>query len=225
MDVVKNSEDINNIFRTVQAETHCPFAKTATITFARAMEAQDTLPQAAQKLFDDMITYVQEGIVAAPDGLAVALPNTVAGDDLDSLIATFNDLYRALKKQDGFDDEALAAEEIEDSGWQLTIAGQRLFTIVFSSLYSADNPRHIAEADTTFIFFQPVQSFHARIPYDKDSIEFRRLKANIRARFAAAGQAYDGSINDNPHEAAKYLSPQHIGMPAVQWWKSDQPTI
>lgn len=225
MDVVKNSEDTNNIFRTVQAETQCPFAKTATITFARVIEAEASVSEAARQLFDDMATYVQEGIVTAPDGLAVALPSAVTGDTFASLIATFNNLYRALKKQDGFDDESFAAEKIEDPGWQLTIGGQRLFTIVFSSLYSADNPRHIPEADTTFIFFQPVQSFHARIPYDKDSIEFRRLKANIRARFADAGQAYDGSINDNPHEAAKYLSPQHMGMPAVQWWKSDQPTI
>lgn len=221
MDVVKNSKDINNIFRTVQAETQCPFAKTATITFARAIEAEASVPEAARQLFDDMAAYVQEGIVTAPDGLAVALPNAVTGDDFASLVVVFNELYQALKKQDGFDDEALFAEEIEDPGWQLTIGGQRLFTIVFSSLYPADNPRHIPLADTTFIFFQPVQSFHARIPYDKDSVEFQRLKANIRARFATAGQPYDGAINDNPYEAAKYLSPHRMGMPAVRWWKSD----
>ena len=218
------SEDINNIFRTVQAETQCPFAKSATITFARSVATEFSMPEASEQLYEDIVSYVQEGIIAAPDGLAVALPNSVIGNDFESLTSGFNSLYHALKKHDGFNEAALAAEDIEDPGWQLTIAGQRLFTIVFSSLYPANNPRHIREADTTFVFFQPVQSFAARIPYDKDSLEFKRLKANIRSRFAGAGMAYDGAINDDPREAAKYLSPQHLGMQAVEWWNSDRPT-
>lgn len=215
------SENINNIFRTVQAETQCPFAKTATIIFARTIAAEFPVPEAAQQLYEDIAAYVQEGITTAPDGLAVALPNTVIGDDFKSLTSGFNSLYHALKINDGSSEEAIATENIEDPGWQLTIAGQRLFTIVFSSLYPADNPRHIHEANTTFVFFQPVQSFSTRIPSDKDSEEFKRLKENIRSRFTKAGRAYDGAINDDSREAAKYLSPQQLGMQAVQWWKSD----
>jgi hypothetical protein len=215
------SEKINDIFRTVQAETQCPFAKSATITFARPIAAEFSIPEAAQQLYEDIAAYVQEGIVTMPDGLAVALPNTVIGDDFKSLTSGFNSLYHALKINDGFSEKAIATENIEDPGWQLTIAGQRLFTIVFSSLYPADNPRHIHEANTTFVFFQPVQSFNTRIPFDKDSVEFKRLKANIRSRFTEAGRAYDGTINDDPREAAKYLSPQQLGMQAVEWWKSD----
>jgi FPC/CPF motif-containing protein YcgG len=216
------SENINNIFRTVQAETQCPFAKSATITFARPIAAELSIPEAAQQLYEDIASYVQEGIAAAPDGLAVALPNTVIGDDFKSLTSGFNSLYHALKINDGSNEEAIATEKIEDPGWQLTIAGQRLFTIVFSSLYPEANPRHIHEADTTFVFFQPVESFSTRIPFDKDSAEFKRLKSNIRSRFTKAGLAYDGAINDDPREAAKYLSPQHLGMQAVQWWGADR---
>ncbi len=215
------SEDINNIFRNVKAETQCPFAKSATITFARSIEAEFTVPETAQQLYEDIATYVQEGIATAPDGIAVALPNNVIGDDFISLTSGFKSLYHALKIEDGSNEEAIATENIDDSDWQLTIVGQRLFTIVFSSLYPADNPRHIHEANTTFVFFQPVQSFNTRIPFDKDSAEFKRLKANIRARFTKAGLAYDGAINDDPREAAKYLSPPHLGMQAVQWWKGD----
>ena len=215
------SEKINDIFPTAQAETQCPFAKSATITVARPIAAEFSIPEAAQQLYEDIAAYVQEGIVTMPDGLAVALPNTVIGDDFKSLTSGFNSLYHALKINDGFSEKAIATENIEDPGWQLTIAGQRLFTIVFSSLYSADNPRHIHEANTTFVFFQPVQSFSTRIPSDKDSAEFKRLKESIRSRFTEAGRAYDGAINDDPREAAKYLSPQQLGMQAVQWWKSD----
>jgi FPC/CPF motif-containing protein YcgG len=218
------SEDIDHIFRTVQAETQCPFAKSATITFARSIAADSSIPEAAEQLYEDIASYVQEGIDAAPDGLAVALPNSVIGNNFESLTSGFDSLYHALKVHDGSNESSIAAEDIEDPGWQLTMAEQRLFTIVFSSLYPADNPRHINEAETTFIFFQPVQSFSARIPYDKDSLEFKRLKANIRSRFASAGLAYDGAINDDPREAAKYLSPQYLGMQAVEWWNSDRPT-
>lgn len=215
------TENINNIFRTVQAETQCPFAKSANITFARSIAAEFSIPEAAQQLYEDIVEYAQEGIAVAPDGLAVALPNTVIGEDFKSLTSCFNSLYHALKINDGFNEEAIAAENIEDPGWQLTIKGQRLFTIVFSSLYPANSPRHIPETNTTFVFFQPVQSFHTRMPFDKDSAEFMRLKADIRSRFAKEGRAYDGAINDDPREAAKYLSPQQLGMPAVEWWKSD----
>jgi hypothetical protein len=221
MNLSQMSENINNIFRTVQAETQCPFAKSADITFARSIVAEFSMPEAAQLLYEDIAAYAQEGIAAAPDGLAVALPNTVIGDDFESLTSGFNSLYHALKINDGFSEEAIAAENLEDPGWQLTIAGQRLFTIVFSSLYPPTNPRHIPEANTTFVFFQPVQSFNTRMPFDKDSAEFKRLKADIRSRFAKAGRAYDGAINDDPREAAKYLSPQQLGMQAVEWWKSD----
>lgn len=215
------SENVNDLFRTVQAETQCPFARSASITFARTIEAESSIPEAAERLYEDIAEYVQEGIDTAPDGLAVALPNAVIGDDFNSLVTGFNSLYRAMKQNDGFEEEAVAIEDIEDPGWQLTMAGQRLFTLVFSSLYPEDSPRHIHEPDTTFIFFQPVQSFHTRMPFDKDSVEFKRLKANIRARFMRAGKEYDGAINDDPREAAKYLSPQYLGMKAVQWWASD----
>lgn len=216
------SENINNVFLVVQAETQCPFAESAAITFARPITSKSSVIEAAGQLHEDIAVYVQEGIAAAPDGLAVALPNTVLGDDFDSLASGFNGLYRALKIHDGASEESLATEDIEDPGWQLTIAGQRLFTLVFSSLYPTTSPRHIPEANTTFLFFQPVQSFGARLPFDKDSAEFRRTKANIRARFAKAGLAYDDVIHDGPSEAAKYLAPQHLGMRAIQWWNSDQ---
>lgn len=217
------SEDINNIFRTVQAETQCPFAKSAIITFARPITAEFSAPEAAQQLYEDIATYVQEGIAAAPDGLAVALPNSVIGDDFESLTSGFSSLYHALKINDGSNEEAIATEDIEDPGWQLTIAGQRLFTIVFSSLYPETNARHISEANMTFVFFQPVQSFSNRIPVDKHSAEFKRLRANIRARFTKAGLTYDGGIHDDPREAVRYLPPQHLGVQAVEWWKSGRP--
>jgi hypothetical protein len=219
------SEDINNVFRTVQAETQCPFAKSATITFARSIAAEYSVPEAAQQLYEDITAYVQEGIASAPDGIAVALPNTVIGDDFDSLTSGFNALYRALKINDGFSEEAIAAENIEDRDWRLTIAGQRLFSIVFSSLYPADNPRHIHVANMTFIFFQPLESFNTRLPFDKDSEEFDKVKKNIRSSFTKAGLEYDGAINNDPREAAKYLSPLHLGMQAVEWWKSYQPEV
>lgn len=216
------SEDINNVFRSVQAETQCPFAKAADITFARTIGSEISIHEAAAQLYSDIAYYVEEGIQAAPDGLAVALSNDVIGNDFDSLVSGFKSIYLALKINDGFSEEYLSAENIEDHAWQLTIAGQRLFTIVFSSLYPADNPRHISEGNTTFLFFQPVQSFNNRIPSTKDSVEFKKLKENIRSRFSKVGRAYDGSINDDPREAAKYLSPQYLGMTAVEWWKSDQ---
>jgi FPC/CPF motif-containing protein YcgG len=217
------SEDINDIFRTAQAETQCPFAQSATITFARSISAESTVSETGLQLYEDIAAYIQEGIDLAPDGIAVALPNTVIGFDFESLTSGFNALYHALKMHDEYNEKVVATDKIEDHGWQLTIAGQRLFTLVFSSLYPAENPRHIPEADTTFIFFQPVQSFAARLPFEKDSAEFKRTKANIRSRFAQAGRAYDGAINDDPREAAKYLAPQHLGMQAVEWWKSDRP--
>lgn len=216
------AENINNIFRAVQTETQCPFAQSATITFARSIAAESSISAAGQQLYEDIASYVQEGIVTAPDGLAVALPNSVMGDDFNSLKSGFNSLYHALKIHDGASEEALANEAIEDPSWQLTIAGQRLFTLVFSSLYPVSSPRHIPEANTTFLFFQPVQSFGVRLPFEKDSAEFKRVKANIRTRFTEAGLSYDKDIHDGPSEAAKYLAPQHIGMQAVQWWKSDR---
>jgi hypothetical protein len=215
------SERENDIFRTVQAETQCPFAKSAIITFARPIAVEFSIPEAAQQLYEDITTYVHEGIVTMPDGLAVALPNTVIGEDFNSLTSGFNSLYHALKTHDGLSENAIASENIEDPSWQLTLVGQRLFTIIFSSLYPTNNPRHIPEADTTFIFFQPVQSFSSRIPADKNSAEFKRLKESIRSRFALAGRAYNGTINDDPREAAKYLKPQELGMPVVEWWKND----
>jgi hypothetical protein len=215
------SEGINNVFRAVQAETQCPFAKTANITFARSIGAEFSIPEAARQLYEDISSYVEEGIVTAPDGLAVALSNNVIGNDFNSLASGFNSIYHALKINDGSSEEAVTTEDIEDTGWQLTISGQRLFTIVFSSIYPADNPRHVHETNTTFVFFQPVQSFSNRIPSDKDSVEFKKLKEYIRSRFTKAGRAYDGAINDDPREAAKYISPLDLGMKAVEWWKSN----
>ncbi len=213
------SEQLNNIFLTIKSETYCPFARSAEITFARPVSGDLSESETTTRLYEDISSYVKEGITTAPDGLAVAFSNNVIGNDLNSLAAGFRSIYHALKINDGSSDEALFTENIEDPGWQLTISGQRLFTIVFSSLYSADNPRHVHEPNTTFLFFQPVQSFSSRLPFDKESVEFRKLKESIRSRFSNAGRAYDGSINDDPREAAKYISPLNLGMKAVEWWK------
>lgn len=215
------SENINDVFRTVQAETLCPFAKSAVITFARPIAAETSLSEAAQQLHEDFTVYAQYGIATAPDGLAVSVHNTFIGDDFESLTSGFNALYRALKVNDGLSEEALAAENVEDSDWRLVIAGQRFFSIVFSSLYSSNNPRYIPDTNTTFILFQPLESFGSRLPFGKDGKEFRRVKEGVRSRFAQAGRAYDGAINDDPREAAKYLTPLHLGAQAIEWWKSE----
>lgn len=214
------SENINDVFRTVQAETLCPFAKSAIITFARPIAAETSLSEAAQQLHEDFTAYAQDGIVTAPDGIAVSVHNTVIGDDFESLTSGFNTLYHALKINDGFSEEAIAAENVEDPDWRLVIAGQRFFSIVFSSLYSSDNPRYIPDTNTTFILFQPLESFGSRLPFDKESLEFKRVKEGVRSRFAQAGRAYDGAINDDPREAAKYLTPLQLGAQAIEWWKS-----
>ncbi len=164
------SEDINSIFRTVQAETLCPFARSAIITFARPIAADIPLSEAAQQLHEDFTAYAKEGIVAAPDGLAVSLHNTVIGDDFESLTSGFNVLYRELKMLDGFSEEDIAAEDVEDPDWRLVIAGQRFFSIVFSSLYSPDNPRYIPDENMTFILdlrkisqFKPVSRIYPKL--------------------------------------------------------------
>lgn len=215
------SEDINSIFQTVKSETLCPFARSAEITFARSIGDEYSIPEAATQLYEDISSYVKEGITTAPDGIAVAISNNVIGHDFNSLASGFRSMYHALKMNDGFSKDAVYIEDIEDPGWQLTMSGQRLFTIVFSSLYPADNPRHVFKANTTFLFFQPVQSFSSRMPFDKESVEFMKIKENIRSRFTNAGRAYDGSINDDPREAAKYISPQGLGMKAIEWWISN----
>jgi hypothetical protein len=111
------SENINNVFLAVQAETQCPFAESAAITFARPITAESSAPQAGRQLYEDIVAYVQEGIVAAPDGLAVALPNNVIGDDFESLASGFNALYRALKMHDGYDEEAISISSTSTKFW------------------------------------------------------------------------------------------------------------
>lgn len=217
------SENINDIFRTVHAETLCPFARSAIITFARPITAEVPLPEAARQLHEDFVAYTKEGIVTAPDGLAVSVHNTVIGDDFESLTSGYNTIYRELRKNDGYSEEEIAAENVEDPDWRLTIAGQSFFSIVFSSLYSSDNPRYIPDVNTTFILFQPLESFGSRLPFDKDSLEFRKVKDSVRSRFAQAGRVYDGTINDDPREAAKYMTPLQLGAQAVEWWKSEKP--
>lgn len=215
------SENINDVFRTVKDETLCPFAKSAIITFARPIPAEFSLPEAAQQLHEDITAYATEGIVAAPDGIAAALSNDVIGDDFESLTSGFNALYRALRMNDGFSEEAIVAENFDGPDWRLVIAEQRFFSIVFSSLYDTDNPRYIPDKNTTFILLQPLESFGSRLQFEKDSSEFSKVKASVRSRFGQAGRAYDSAINDDPREAAKYLTPLQMGAKAIEWWKSE----
>ncbi len=49
-----------------------------------------------------------------------------------------------------------------------------MFTLVFSSLYRTNSPRHIREANTTFVFFQPAQSFSTRLEFAR-CLEFGKV--------------------------------------------------
>lgn len=110
------TEAIIDIFRTIQSETQCPFAKTADIVYACLIGTELSMPEAAQQLYEDIYSYVKEGIVAAPDGLAVSLPTSVVGNDFEYLRSGFNTLHRTLKVTDGLSEEELTAEDIEDPG-------------------------------------------------------------------------------------------------------------
>lgn len=214
-----SSVNPNEVFRGIQEKTQCPFAKKAEITFARVIPENYTMHDASVQLHEDIAGYVKEGISEAPDGLAVAIPNSVIGTDFDTITDGFNDLYRSLKLQDGYDESDLDGEVIEDPDWQLTIAGGRLFTNVFSSLYPESNSRHVPEPGLTILFFQPEQSFSDRIPFDIGSAGLKRLKDGIRKRFDDAGLGYEPSIVDSPWEADKYILPSSIGAEAVRWWQ------
>lgn len=206
------------VFRSMQSETLCPFAKVARFDFARIMGKGMTLTEGVDQLHQDMIEYVQSSMDDASDGLVVAIEKDILGDTFDEQVHGFHALYRALKACDGVSEDALAYEDISDPGWQLTVYGTRFFTNFFSSTYPENNSRHVPESDLVFLFFQPEQSFSLRIPYDIGSDELARLKTGIRTRFASAGLAYEGTITDDPREAAKYILPRQMGEKVVEWW-------
>lgn len=211
-------DSAHEAFRRIQSETLCPFARVARIDFARTMVEGMSITQGAEQLHQDMVRYVDNDHVTAPDGLVVGVEKGVLGEGFDEQVQGFLSLYKALKTCDGAGVEELADEDISDPNWQLTIHGQRFFANFFSSVFPKHNSRHVPDSDLVFLFFQPEQSFSARIPYDIGSEELARLKAGIRARFASAGLAYEGAITDDRREAVKYILPRQMGEKVVEWW-------
>ena len=208
-------------FDLIRFSTLCPFAERSVITYGIALPATASLDNQIESLHSQLTAYV-DTLKAGEfsDGFAAQIPARYFGSSLETLARGFLDVYVGLRMLDGVTLDKIEEECIDEPGWQLTIAGQRMFTLVFSPIYPETHPRHSPDPESIYILFQPESSFFERLNRDKMNLTTRRkVKRRIRERFAKGGRPYDPKDKVPLLEAPKYIKPIRLGADDVAWWK------
>jgi len=152
------------------------------------------------------------------DGFIVAITDTSIAQRMVNLSACFARILAELASRDPVYGDTLSGHILR-KGWQFSFTGLRMFISVFSPLYPGNHPRY--SPDTTFILFQPEQSF-ADHAIGSGSRATDCLKEMIRSDFQKAGKPYLGDLVDRRIEAHLYILPRWPGDPEVSWWQQLQ---
>jgi NTP pyrophosphatase (non-canonical NTP hydrolase) len=199
-------------FRAIQERTQCPYAARARLLGA---------PEWSRRSFDANVSDIIPSLTlftkaAVPERLDAFVIPGPAFSSMEELADWFRRLLTELSRYDPCE-QAVMDAQVDRPGWQFAFNGQRLFVAVFSPLYGPEHPRH--SADDTYLFMQAEESFDRKgvgSAYSRSS----RIKDEIRQQFAAAGQPYQGDLQDHRIEAPLYLLPRWDGDSAVRWWEA-----
>lgn len=190
--------------------THCPYAPRAGIKL---------IPRCYEDGSADFVEVFQANLHwlkdPVTDAVVIAIEQSELGSCLFEQSRTFRTVLELVSGTRDFGG-------VLTPGWQLEIAGTRVFATFFSPIYPENNPRAVRGGGFGYVMLQPEHSFHRLLPREKlDSAKRETIKGSIRRAFCAAGSAYDPLDTVPATEAQKYVKPLCIGDPIVAWWSSD----
>jgi hypothetical protein len=216
-------------FEVVQMKTACPYAKAARLWGAPRWDRDQSIDENIRRIAVPLSRFVYLQKWETLDGFVVGVTDDRLVGDMKSLSRTLRMILKSLTLLDQFAPN-LFDREVKSKDWYFEFLGIRMFLIVFSPLYGHDSPRETYGEKSTFILFQPQQSFVQNKALRNDernenrSIlvgKFSQRFSHIRARFADVGKPYDCPIMMAPFQAPRFLKPFKLGEPEIEWWKDD----
>lgn len=214
-------------FEVIQRKTVCPYARTARLWGAPPWDRDKSIDRNIREIAIPLSKFVYLQRWETLDGFVIGISDDRLVCDMKNLSATLKTILKLLNSSDKLKPN-LFDREVRSSEWNFEFLGTRLFVTVFSPLYGRDSPRETYGENSTFIMFQPFQSFlHNKAIRESEKKETRDVLvkkflhrfANIRKEFSDAGKPYDCSIMNETFQAPRFIKPLRLGDPEIEWWK------
>lgn len=206
----EQNEDTLLAMAPVVARTLCPFAVKARLRSAPAYNAAYSVRANLESSIDALTCFTEEAEREELDAFVYRFPVSVVGAEINQLARLVRTLVEVLLTHDPVAPRRFVSWETLAPQWRLSYAGVDYFAPVFSPIYRKGHSRYTyGVSDCVFVLMQPNSSFHARL-----GSRAGKIRKNIRARFADAGQAYSRF----ELEAQKFVLPLTMGDNPVNWY-------
>lgn len=200
------------VFADAIAETQCPFAQTAKLSYAPEWSLDASEDDNFDCIAAALAEFCAETRPAEIHGFVFQVP--LLEPTLDCVSRRFCSALVALNIRDPACTPCLKGN-IRVPGWQFEFSRQRLFANVFAGCYQPNHSKYLKDTDVLLVFFQPDHSFD----WFKINREATKTKESIRQQFAAAGRPYPTQLIDRRIEAELYIFPLEVGDPPVAWFE------
>jgi len=196
-----------NAFDAVVARSGCIFAAGSQIDTVARYDGPESLDACYRALRDRL---------PALDGAVVELADDAARS-LGQLARTVGELVVGLSMLETGQDREAVRRSIPRADWRMRVGGEVVYPIAFASCYPVDSSRYTFGVPGAFLLIQSAASFTRRHSPHEHRIG-ERARAEIRARHAEHGRAYDLRLTLSPFECHKVIKPLKRGASPIAWW-------
>ena len=216
---VEKARDSVAHFKSIIRSTQCSYARASLV---HGHDDGEGFSSIASKL-EEFCRRVEARLPL--DGFIVERRGT--GHTLADLTERVRELLHALSDCDP--DEAHCLSEshvpaVHATGWVFRFASTDLFLTTFGPCYDDSSPRWSAGVPSTFVLFQPYESF---LRHGIDCLSPLTIwgapessRDKIRAKFKRAGRPYNTMNGATSPHAYEVVRPLHLGEALVEWWQS-----
>lgn len=211
-------------FEHIQNQTECIFARNSKIWGSPEWNDSLTLEQNVEFIIPSLLRFLRAARYEILDGFVFEAPSLVYGCSIPALATTTYRVLRTLCDRDPSGRRSLD-EDLDDSRWYFSFAGERIFVITLAPCYPPTNSRYSFGSPSTFLLFQPQTSFEHVL--NSERARNANISSKIREKYANVGRKYDveslGEAGSN--EAYRFVKPLIVGQPFVRWWDRSMHTV
>jgi len=193
----------------------CPFARLARLEVTEPIRLDGSgvrYPQTLASAFDD---FTLHNCTEVLDGVIVPIETTTTVS-ITRLSRILFSVLTILREHDRANDAALL-ENIESEDWDFDYSGLRFFILALSPSYPSSNTRHCDSGTTSYLLFQPENSFR-RFGISSKHPNRELISQRIRRLFSSRGQVYDDEVTLKLPKIYRYIMRATPAQAPVRWW-------
>jgi len=207
------------LFGNIASVSPCIFAKSARVWGAPSYRLQKSLTENVDAAMDALLHFGRAAVVEQLDGFVMQLDDPMLHRDIETFCNTIRHVLTTIDNYNKPEERCMKKDMLSPT-WRFKLFNQTYFVTTFAPFYNLDHPRHSSIPGSSFVFFQPEESFdHHGV--SGNNPKRSAIKKSIRENFEKWARPYAGQLSAQLIEALKYIKPLDAHAKPLFWWYAD----